>query len=78
MKKTELKAIRYQLDEGFYVDILQGKKEAEFWLGHQDCDVQEKMFGASPELVSPDRYEEMIASNIEDYLEDFSEAYLED
>lgn len=78
MKKTELITLRYQLEDGFYVDVQQGKKEVEFWLGHRDCDVREKVFAVSPELVGPERYEEMISANVPDYLEDFTEIYLEE
>ena len=52
MRKTELTVTRYQVPGGFYVDVIPQGGEVSFWLGHKDCDIQEKMFevlGFSPE-----------------------------
>ena len=78
MKKMEIATVRYELKKKFYVDVLTAGENVEFWLGHKDCDVKELMFAASAALVSPDRYEAMIEDNADDYIEDFTEAYLED
>jgi len=78
MKKQEITALRYELKKKFYVDVLTAGDTVEFWLGHKDCDVKELMFAASAQLVSCDRYEAMIEDNAEDYIEDFTEAYLEE
>ena len=78
MKKQEISALRYALKKHFYVDVLTVGENVEFWLGHEECDVKEMMFAASAQLVSPDRYEAMIEDNAEDYIEDFTEAYLDE
>lgn len=78
MKKQELTTLRYSLKKHFYVDVLTAGDNVEFWLGHDECDVKEMMFAASAQLVGADRYEAMIEDNVDDYIEDFTEAYLED
>lgn len=78
MKKLEIAVIRYELKKKFYVDVLTAGENVEFWLGHKECDVKELMFAASAQLLSPDRYEAMIEENAEEYMEDFTEAYLEE
>ena len=77
MKKTTLTITRYQLPDRFYVDVFEEKGEVSFWLAHPDSDVKEQMFAASVAFAPPERWEEMIGDNIDDYLEDFKEAWLE-
>ena len=78
MKKQELRVQRFTLKKHFYVDVLVIGESVEFWLGHEECDVKEMMFAASAQFVAPERYEAMIEDNAEDYIEDFTEAYLEE
>lgn len=78
MKKTTLTVTRYQLPEGFTVDVMNEGGQVAFWLGHRDCDVRELMFSASAAFAPEDRWEAMIHDNQDDYLEDFREAWLED
>lgn len=78
MKKTTLTTIRYQLPEDFYVDVLTEKDEVSFWLGNRQCDVKEQMFAASAAFAPEEKWESMIQDNIDDYLEDFKETWLED
>lgn len=78
MKKSKLFVTRYQLSDGFIVDVIPRGDEVAFWLGHQSCDVRELMFAASATLVPEERWEEMLADNLDDYLDDFREAWLEE
>lgn len=78
MKKITLSAVRYQLPEQFYVDVLLEKDEVSFWLGHRECDIREQIFAASAAFAPEEKWEQMILDNIDDYLEDFREAWLEE
>ncbi len=78
MKKEALTAVRCQIPGGFYVDVISARGEVSFWLGHRDCDIQEKMFAASAAFAPEERWEAMIGEDLEDYLEDFREAWLEE
>lgn len=78
MKKIMLSTTRYQLPEQFYVDVLSDKDEVSFWLGHRDCDIKERMFAASAAFAPAENWEQMILDNMDDYLEDFKEAWLEE
>lgn len=78
MKKIMLSTTRYQLPEQFYVDVLSDKDEISFWLGHRDCDIKERMFAASAAFAPAENWEQMILDNMDDYLEDFKEAWLEE
>ncbi len=78
MKKEALAAVRYQIPGGFYVNVVSVRGEVSFWLGHRDCDIQEKMFAASAAFAPEERWEAMIGEDLEDYLEDFREAWLEE
>ena len=78
MKKTTLTTVRYQLPDHFYVDVLTEKYEISFWLGHRESDIKEQMFAASAAFAPQENWEQMINDNIDDYLEDFKETWLED
>lgn len=78
MKKEDLTAVRYQVQGGFHVDVVSVRGEVSFWLGHRDCDIQEKMFAASAAFAPEERWEAMIGEDLEDYLADFREAWLEE
>lgn len=77
MKREALAAVRYRISGGFHVDVVSAGGEVSFWLGHRDCDIQEKMFAASAAFAPEDRWESMIQEDLEDYLADFREAWLE-
>jgi len=78
MKKTTLTVTRYQLPDHFYVDVLAEKDEVSFWLGHRECDIKEQMFAASAAFAPEGKWEEMIGENIDDYLEEYKEMWLEE
>ena len=78
MRKTTIMITRFHAGEGFYVDADADGREVSFWLGHRDCDIQEKMFAASAELAPQERWEKLIEDNLPDCREDFREAWLEE
>lgn len=78
MRKATIIITRFQAGEGFYVDVIPAGQEVSFWLGHQDCDVRERIFAASQELAPQERWEKLIEDNLDDCLEDFREAWLEE
>lgn len=78
MKQENLTLTRYELEDGFYVEVLPRRGETAFWLGHRDCGVKELAFAASDAFAPPRQWETMIRENISDYLEDFREIYLEE
>ena len=78
MKHTMLAVTRFTLNGGFYAEIIAETSEVAFWLGHKDVDIKEKMFALSPALAPSDRWESLLEDNCEEYMEDFTEAWLEE
>lgn len=78
MKHTLLAITRFTLHKGFYAEVIAETDEVAFWLGHNDVDIKEKMFALSPALAPSDRWESLLEDNCEEYMEDFTEAWLED
>ena len=78
MKKETVTVTRFTLEKGFYVDVIPGKSDVSFWLGHKDADVKEQMFAASAPFAPEEKWEAMIAEDMADYMADFREAWLED
>ena len=78
MRRKTIMTTRCEAGEGFYVDVIPEEREVSFWLGHRDCDVKEKMFAASLELAPQERWEALIADNIDECREEFREAWLEE
>ncbi len=78
MKHTMLAMTRFSLRDGFYAEVIAEKDEIAFWLGHEEADIKEKMFALSAQLAPAERWETLLADNCEDYLEDFSEAWLDE
>lgn len=78
MKHTMLAMTRFSLRDGFYAEVITEKDEVAFWLGHEEADIKEKMFALSVQLAPAERWETLLADNCEEYMEDFSEAWLEE
>lgn len=78
MKHTMLAMTRFFLRDGFYAEVITEKDEVAFWLGHEGTDIKEKMFALSVQLAPAERWETLLADNCEEYMEDFSEAWLEE
>ena len=78
MKKETVSVTRYTLKDGFFAEITEIRGQVEFWLGHRDSDIKELMFAASAPFAPPERQEELLAEDLEDYMADFREAWLED
>ena len=78
MKKETVTMTRFPQKGGFYVEVIPAKDAVAFWLGHKDCDIKELMFAASAPFAPEDRWEAMIEEDLQDYMDDFKEAWLED
>ena len=65
MKKTELKVIRYEITDKFFVEVMQGKECTEFWLCHTEYAIKDFMFGMR---CSEEEYEEYIEANVFSYI----------
>lgn len=78
MKKSILTVTKYDLAGGFCVCVVSEGGQVAFWLGHRDCDVRELMFDVSAAFAPEDRWEKLIEDNLEEYLDDFREAWLEE
>ena len=78
MKKETVSMTRYPQTEGFYVEVIPGKSDVSFWLGHKNSDIKELMFAASAAFAPEDKWESMIAEDLADYTADFREAWLDD
>lgn len=78
MKKETVTVTRFTLQGGFYAEIIPAGGEVSFWLGHRDCDIKEQMFAASAPFAPTERWEAMLTEDLEDYIADFREAWLEE
>jgi len=78
MKKETVTMTRFAQKEGFFVEVLPGKGDVAFWLGHRDCDIKELMFAASASFAPEEKWESMIEEDLADYMADFREAWLEE
>ena len=78
MKKETVTMTRFPQEKGFFVEVLPGKGDVAFWLGHRDCDIKELMFAASASFAPEEKWETMIEEDLADYMADFREAWLED
>ena len=78
MKHTMLAVTRFTLNGGFYAEVMSEGDEVSFWLGHKEVDIKEKMFALSAALAPDERWETLLEDNLEEYMEDFREAWLEE
>ncbi len=78
MKHTMLAMTRFSLRDGFYAEVIAEKDEVAFWLGHEEADIKEKMFALSAQLAPAERWETLLDDNCEEYMEEFSEAWLDE
>ena len=77
MKRTTISVTRFQLEQGFWSNVYEETGEVFFWLGHKDSDIQELMYAAPKAILPPERWEETLMQDIQDYMADFREAWLE-
>ena len=78
MKQQTIVTTRFLLGQGFYVDALATGDTVEFWMGCRRAEVKELMFAASLELMPPDRWASLVEENVEEYVQDFTKAWLEE
>ncbi len=78
MKKEVIGVTRFDLGRGFFVHVIPRKGQVAFWLGHLDCDIQELMFDLAEAFAPPERWESLLEADMDDYMADFREAWLEE
>lgn len=78
MQKTTVSCTRYDLEEGFFVNVMPEGDLVSFWMGHRDADIQERMFALSRELAPEERWASLLENDLQEYMEDFREGWLED
>lgn len=77
MKKTTYTVTKFDIeDNGFYVEVTpttndEGDAIYDFYLCKDDYGSKELMFGLYANDCPPSEWEEMIASNVYDYIETF-------
>ena len=66
----------------FFVEIRVSQYEYEAWIQHKDCGIMSLLFGMPKE--QPDRritygqFKEMVANNLDEYIESYREEYMND
>ena len=78
MKSTQLTVTRFTLPNGFYAEVVVDGHDTSFWLAHKDYGIKELMFGTSSELTPREKWEDLLEANCEEYMQDYTEAWIED
>lgn len=78
MKSTELSLTRFTLPGGFFAEVVVDGHNTSFWLGHEDYGIKEMMFATSSDLTPREKWEGLLEANCEEYMQDFTEAWMED
>lgn len=64
--------------DGFKVDIVVNEEDFfEFWLYHQDYAVKEFLFGVKKESDSVEEYVDLMLSNIEENIKEYSAVHMD-
>ena len=75
MKKTKVEIIKYEITNDFFVEVTENDKTVEFWLCAYDYGIKSLMFGLFKKDCKPEEYEEMILSNVKEYITSYIEDY---
>jgi hypothetical protein len=75
MKKSKYEVIRHEINEGFYIEIVENNELIEFYLSHNNYAIKSLMFGLYKKDCPPDQYENYIISNVNDYIKNYIEEY---
>ena len=78
MKKTTYTVTRFDIEDGFYVEVSpstgnEGKEMYDFFLCKENYGIKELMFGLYANDCQPSEWEDMIAANVDDYIKTFVE-----
>lgn len=75
MNKTTYTVTCFELGEGFFVDVLEEKGTIEFYLYKKTCDNKMFMFGMTKKTAPPEKWEEIINNNADDYFQSYLDEY---
>lgn len=76
MEKADRKITVYELDDGFYLDIADGKDGYEAWLYHEDYGIKSMMFSIPFSKAGKKRFKEIVEQNIDEYISSYEEDYM--
>ena len=76
LEKKEIYVVNYR--DGFKVDIVVNEEDyVEFWLYHKDYAVKEFLFGVKKESDSIEDYVDLMLSNIEENIKEYSAVHMD-
>lgn len=76
LEKKEIYVLNYR--DGFKVDIVVNEEDfVEFWLYHKDYAVKEFLFGVLKESDSVEDYVDLMLSNIEENIKEYSAVHMD-
>lgn len=75
MIKTTYTVTCFELEEGFFVDVLEENGTIEFYLYRKSNGLKMFMFGMTKEAAPPEKWEEIINNNVEDYFQSYIDEY---
>ena len=78
MKKTTYIVTRFEIDDGFYVEVSpgidnKGKELYNFFLCKENYEIKELMFRLYASDYQPSEWEDIIEANVDEYIENFIE-----
>lgn len=68
MKNTELKLIRFEVTENFYVEVIEKGETVEFWIGNSMFGIKELMWECFSKNCQPQDYEHFIRMNFSAHM----------
>ena len=75
MNKTTYIITRFELENGFFVDVLEENGAIEFYLYRKNNGFKMFMFGIMKEAAPPEKWEEIINANVDEYSETYIDEY---
>ena len=75
MNKTTYTTTCFELAESFFVDVLEEAGTIEFYLYRKTCGFKMFMFGMTKTAAPPEKWEEIIDNNVDDYTETYIDEY---
>lgn len=75
MNKTTYIITCFELENGFFVDVLEEAGTIEFYLYRKNNGFKMFMFGMMKEAAPPEKWEEIINANVDEYTETYIDEY---
>ena len=75
MNKIKYTVTCFELAESFFVDVLEEKGTIEFYLYKKTCGNKMFMFGMMKKAAPPEKWEEIINNNVDDYIQSYLDEY---